>query len=651
MASRNSLSIAKIPPVWWANGRRTISDFCNAEGESQTGPGRDRLRNPRPAAFLRVGGGTGIGPERSAAIGDTDKAQAKRDRPCLCSRLALGLAVLAALAALAALAQVGLHALRAPETIGPLRWRKPRADATRTNDPHVRTYCRPLVRRLRPEDPIEVALHWAGATLGLPGNPPGGLRCDLDALRSFTFTVWGPDGTPHELRLADRPRPHASRRSPPDASMPKQFHPASYFLTLQPDGVVWWDPHNGDRFVPWAEGRRIDLGEIGPYRVRIDGRIRRSDKPALRFRTGKVGLEITREIDRSLAAADQAARAAVPLPIEKTRVPLVQSAEGDLIARYVGKACPGKPPNPRMPWSEGRFAVRLSRNGRVLDVGCNTVSTCLVAGTRVATPAGPVPIEDLAPGDPVWAWNRRRQTKVATPVRGIRRGTAREWIELTERLRATPGHPVLTNGGWRPAWAVQRGDLTHLHMLPDLVELRIGGEARVGPAALRHIARLRSLRKLALRYAPWDTGGLEALAKLERLRSLSLTRAGPGRVRVEDLLELPRLRRLRLRGIRLTPEQIERLANHPGLQSLKVIGPRYEDAALSAFAEMHNLKRLGVGGPLTDDGILALTSLENLDALSLYETRVTKAGAQALKARVPSLERILRFEDGKADPE
>ena len=25
--------MAKIPPVWWANGRRTISDFCHAEAE------------------------------------------------------------------------------------------------------------------------------------------------------------------------------------------------------------------------------------------------------------------------------------------------------------------------------------------------------------------------------------------------------------------------------------------------------------------------------------------------------------------------------------------------------------------------------------------------------------------------------------------
>ena len=30
VASRSSLSMAKIPPVWWANEHRTIWDFCNA---------------------------------------------------------------------------------------------------------------------------------------------------------------------------------------------------------------------------------------------------------------------------------------------------------------------------------------------------------------------------------------------------------------------------------------------------------------------------------------------------------------------------------------------------------------------------------------------------------------------------------------------
>jgi hypothetical protein len=62
--------------------------------------------------------------------------------------------------------------------------------------------------------------------------------------------------------------------------------------------------------------------------------------------------------------------------------------------------------------------------GRVILLGC--CGTCFVRGTRVSTPKGLRPIEDLAVGDTVFSYDLARACIVERPVTDLLRSTSRE---------------------------------------------------------------------------------------------------------------------------------------------------------------------------------------------------------------------------------
>ncbi len=88
---------------------------------------------------------------------------------------------------------------------------------------------------------------------------------------------------------------------------------------------------------------------------------------------------------------------------------------------------------------------------------------CFIAGTLVRTKAGPVPIEEIAPGDLVWAADP--DTGEAALKRVVRTfvSETEELIHVTvqgEEIICTPGHPFYSPvQGWTEACRLSAGDI------------------------------------------------------------------------------------------------------------------------------------------------------------------------------------------------
>jgi len=76
--------------------------------------------------------------------------------------------------------------------------------------------------------------------------------------------------------------------------------------------------------------------------------------------------------------------------------------------------------------------------------GC-FMGSCFVAGTRVATPGGPRPIDGLKRGDVVWAWSAAEGARVQRRVEAVHRtlGQVVCRVEVGDRVipGVTPEHP------------------------------------------------------------------------------------------------------------------------------------------------------------------------------------------------------------------
>ena len=73
---------------------------------------------------------------------------------------------------------------------------------------------------------------------------------------------------------------------------------------------------------------------------------------------------------------------------------------------------------------------------------------CLAKGTSILTPAGPVAIEKLRAGDPVWSISAG--TLEVGTVRAVSEVRADRYVEITaggETVRFTPEHPVMVGPG------------------------------------------------------------------------------------------------------------------------------------------------------------------------------------------------------------
>lgn len=92
-----------------------------------------------------------------------------------------------------------------------------------------------------------------------------------------------------------------------------------------------------------------------------------------------------------------------------------------------------------------------------------TSNQCFAAGTLIATANGLIPIEDIRPGNFVWATNPETGETELKPVVQLFRNETDEWVHVTvngEEIVCTSEHPFYSPvKGWTAACQLRAGDI------------------------------------------------------------------------------------------------------------------------------------------------------------------------------------------------
>lgn len=187
--------------------------------------------------------------------------------------------------------------------------------------------------------------------------------------------------------------------------------------------------------------------------------------------------------------------------------------------------------------------------------------------------------------------------------------------------------------------------LESLHQIPELEFLDLSGTT-IDDAALEHVSRLQYLRTLDLSFTQVSAAGLAHLEKLNnlqtlilkgrqitdtwlstvgKLRSLQELHITDAQISDDGLAALTPLRELRavaLGGTPVTGSGLDHLRGLRNLRLLDVSNTELDNKGLATISSLDQLTALSVEfcGSLTGDGLVHLTKLSGLQALSLRQT-------------------------------
>jgi hypothetical protein len=339
---------------------------------------------------------------------------------------------------------------------------------------------RPTVSRFAPGDRVTFALHFAvrnakGEPIHLYGragtNPPtlsptGGWTYKIDLQPFFDnlrFTVRTPDGVKHALVPA----------APPDSlgTEPGVLHMyTTWFFDLSPDdyGVLAGGQKHTASF---KQGESLDLSKPGIYAIQVSGALvhgpmKLPGKPLKRkkttFTTGAVEVTVDPKISgvRQVAAAAEAALTTGEFAVDKQSdgpySGVVRRSdylfENDDGTRRINFTAPSRR------WGYLLYAVDVADDNSIVRITRADVGTCVAEGSRIATPAGDVPVESLDIGDVVVAVDLETGRRVRTRIHVIQSHHS-PVIEINDRLRVTGGHPLYSRRGWTEAADLRTGDV------------------------------------------------------------------------------------------------------------------------------------------------------------------------------------------------
>ena len=133
------------------------------------------------------------------------------------------------------------------------------------------------------------------------------------------------------------------------------------------------------------------------------------------------------------------------------------------------------------------YAVTAEVGTAVLSVA-SQFGVCFVAGTRVQTADGTKNIEEIQPGDLVWAWDEETNKTELKPVVETYINEATELTHLfvgSEEIVCTPGHKFYApKKGWTDACRLRAGDILVLVNGEYVVVEKIQHELLESPVAI-----------------------------------------------------------------------------------------------------------------------------------------------------------------------
>ena len=195
------------------------------------------------------------------------------------------------------------------------------------------------------------------------------------------------------------------------------------------------------------------------------------------------------------------------------------------------------------------------------------------------------------------------------------------------------------NAGTRYHRRLTEAELGIIARVTNLIDLSIVFDG-LDEAGLVPLASMTNLVRLSLGCTKLTDLGLRYLAELGKLTELDLSGTEVTDAGLAHLTRLTSLRTLDLRATGVTPEGLGCLAHLVNLSKVSLGWTAATDAELVHLAKLPHLRGLYLANTgLTDGGLTHLAHLTNLRELSLHASRVTPAGKEWLRLRLPSCAR------------
>jgi len=172
------------------------------------------------------------------------------------------------------------------------------------------------------------------------------------------------------------------------------------------------------------------------------------------------------------------------------------------------------------------------------------------------------------------------------------------------------------------------------------------GRCKVTDAGLTNVANLKSLEYLSVSNVPINGAGLAALKQCPSLRGISLSSVELQSNAITHVTAIPSLEKLRLYyiGTQITDESLNQFSTLTNLKTLSIVIKETSqmpitDAGIAHLSRLKNLEDVWLNHceKITDKGLKHFEGLTSLRHLRLDKSRVTKAGADWLKDKIPGL--------------